>query len=261
MRKTMIGLIISGLPKALGAAGLAFFIAQAPADAAGGVSAFKVTNCTTERMFVCSFDKTDRLMNIPYDAKGLKPDDKKAFACASLGRCKVIIGVSKEKKKRTLSAAMTSALAVGAVSAVAVAGVTGQAAYTIGTNVAGQVISDPSIVFSMTSRASSAVVLGVTTAVVAVAAIATGGAVAGIEIKDGWKDGEVCKEVRRAAEKAGLKPRDFAQNNADYVVVPKYATDDKGNPYVNADGTAVFAYAMQKGDSCPAPLKTELVPD
>ena len=261
MRKTIVGLATAQLRTALGAVCLAFLIAQVPAHAAGGVSTFRVTNCTTERMFVCSFDKTDSLMNVPYDAKGLGPDDKKKFACASLGRCKVIIGVSKEKKKRTLSAAMTSALAVGAVSAVAVAGVTGPAAYTIGTNVAGQMIVDPSIILDLTSTASSAVALGVTTAVAAIAAIGTGGAVAGIEIKDGWKDGDVCKEVRKTAEKAGMKPRDFAQNNANYVVVPKYATDGKGNPYVYADGTAVFAYAMQKGDSCPAPLKTELVPE
>ena len=230
---------------AIGAAFLALLMAQAPAHAGGDVSNFKVKNCTTERMFVCSFDKADNSMKIPYKAAGLGPGDKKEFGCASLGRCKVIIGVSKKKKARTLSEGMKAALATGSVAATAVAGVGTAINFTIDTY-------GPSAVQSVSYI--GAVVGGVV-------AVAASGALASIEIADGWNDGEVCNQVRRAAENAGMKPRDFMQNGKTYTVVPRYAVNDKGNPYVNADGTAVFAYATKNANSCPEPLKTQLIPD
>ena len=253
---------IAAAAPVIGAAFLALLMAQLPAHAGGDVSNFKVKNCTTERMFVCSFDKTDSSMKIPYKAAGVQPNDKKEFGCASLGRCKVIIGVSKKKSKNTLSSGMQAALATGAGSAAAIAGMTGVAAAQTTGVVVGQSYywaGDAAV----TATASSAAVttMAVVAGVAAVAAVAAGGSVAALEIADGWSDGEVCNQVRRAAEKAGMKPRDFMQDGKTYKIVPQYAVDQKGNPYLNADGTAVFAYKIKQGNSCPTALKAQLVPN
>ena len=95
----------------------AMTLLAAPAQAGADITNFKVKNCSDQRIFVCSFDKTDSLMKIPYKARGIQPGDKKEFGCASLSKCKVIIGVSKRKSKRTLSDGMETALATGAVAA------------------------------------------------------------------------------------------------------------------------------------------------
>jgi hypothetical protein len=249
MRKTDARPIAPRLPGVLGAACLAVFVAQTPAHAAADITNFNIKNCTSERIFVCSFDKNDSLMKIPYKARGIQPGDRKEFGCASIGRCKVIIGVSRKTSKNTLSSGMTTALSAtsGAGAALAVGSVGGlYIAYLAG----------------VPAAASGALMLAMPVATLgAIVSVGVGGAVAGIEIADGWSDGEVCNQVRKAAEKAGLKPKEFLQNGKKYRVVPTYAADNQGNPYVKADGTAVFAYAAETGNSCPAPLKTQLVPN
>ena len=248
----------------LGPACLALFMAQAPARAGGDISNFNVKNCASERIFVCSFDKTDSLMKIPYKARGIQPGDKKEFGCASIGRCKVIIGVSKRKSKNTLSSGMKAALATGAVGA---AGIAGASAATAGAVTSGTTVTTTFI--GAASLETGAFVFGSSTAAALTAtavaggfvAVAAGGAVATLEITDGWSDGEVCNQVRKAAQKAGLKPKDSLQDGKTYTVIPQYATDKDGSPYLNPDGTAVLAYVAKKGNTCPAPLKMQLVPN
>ncbi|MBZ6378580.1 hypothetical protein B5C34_12165 [Pacificimonas flava] len=218
----------------------------AAAQAGGDITNFNVKNCTQQRMFVCSFDKTDSLMKIPYKARGVQPGDKKEFGCASLNKCKVIIGVSKKKSSSTLSSGMQTALSSGA------------AASATGTGLAVAYAVAPSSSYGF----GTLVALGAGSTVGALFAVGVGGAVAGIEISDGWSDGEVCNQVRRAARKAGLKPKFFLKNNKNYQVVERYATDDRGNVLVYADGSAVIAYAAQKAKgSCPRSLDHQLVSD
>ncbi|MBZ6378584.1 hypothetical protein B5C34_12145 [Pacificimonas flava] len=243
-------------------AALAMALPVAPANAGGDITNFNVKNCTQQRMFVCSFDKTDSLMKIPYKARGIQPGDKKEFGCASLNKCKVIIGVSKKKTTKTLSTGMQAALGAGSVAA---AGVSGGAAVT-----AGAAAAETITVFTLSGTGVATTVVGASTvtaltgiaAATAVAAVAAGGAVAAIEIADGWKDGEVCNKVRKAAQKAGLKPKSFMKDGKKYQVIEQYATDKSGDFYVNPDGTAVLTYMIDKGKgSCPAPLDTQLVPN
>jgi hypothetical protein len=223
-------------------------LGQVPALAGGDITSFKVRNCASERIFVCSFDKTDSLMKIPYKAKGIKPGDKKQLGCASLKKCKVIIGVSKKKTKKTLSKGMKTALAATSGGAAAVTGVGAGLFYTVGAGV-----------MNYTSVAALGVVGGA--GVAAVVSLGAAGAVAGLEISDGWSDGEVCNQVRKAAQKAGIKPKYFLKNGNTYTVIPQYAVTKNGRAYVNPDGTAVFTYVARKGKSCPAALKTQLVPN
>ena len=233
---------------AVGVAAIALALPQAPAQAGGDITNFKVKNCTRERIFVCSFDKTDGLMNIPYKARGIQPGDKKEFGCASIGRCKVIIGVSRKTSKKTLSAGMEAALSTASAGAGAVA------------------VGSGGLFLVSTSMATEGVAVGIAglggAAAGAIVAIGAGGAVAGIEIADGWSDGEVCNQVKKAARKANLKPKHFMQNNRNYKVIEQYATDGDGKYYANADGTAVFAYTTKKGKSaCPAPLPPQIIPN
>jgi hypothetical protein len=237
-----------------------------PAYAGGDISNFKVKNCANERIFVCSFDKTDSLMKVPYKAGGVQPGDKKEFGCASIGRCKVIIGVSKRTTKRTLSTGMTAALGTGAVVAGSAAGVAGGVYLGTSSALASTAIAVTAVDSGLTAAAfaaDAAVVsmIGVSAVSAAVVGVAVGGAIAGIEIADGWSDGEVCNQVRKAAQKAGLKPKDFLQGGKTYTVVAQYAVDKDGNLYLNPDGTAVLAYVAKKSNSCPAPLRTQLVPN
>src|SRR5690606_24547425 len=95
----------------LAAASMALVLPAAPAHAGGDITNFNVENCTDETIFVCSFDKTDSAMKIPYKAGRIKDvnnkdGNRKEFGCASLNKCKVIIGVSNKKTKRTLSSGM-----------------------------------------------------------------------------------------------------------------------------------------------------------
>jgi hypothetical protein len=92
-----------------------------------------------------------------------------------------------------------------------------------------------------------------------IAGVIAGGAIAGVEIADGWNDGEVCNQVRKAAQKAGMKPKVFMRNGKKYRVIPQYAVDENGNFLLYPDGTAVFTYKAEKGNSCPAALKAQLV--
>jgi hypothetical protein len=246
--------------RGLGAVAVALFMQQAPAIAAGAITTFNVKNCTSERVFVCSFDKTDSLMKIPYKAAGVQAGDRKEFGCASLGKCKVIIGVSKKKSKDILSAGMTAAVAAGSATSAAIAGATGVGAAVMTANA--------TVVFSLATatttlaQASTIAVLSSVSTGAAIVAVGAGAAVAAIAIADGWSDGEVCNQVRKAAQKAGLKPKFFLKNGKAYRVVEKYAASKKGNQYVNPDGTAVLAYNVtSKLNSCPAPLKAQLVPN
>ena len=249
MLQTMARQVTAGVLSFLGALSIGLLTALAPARAGGDVSNFNVRNCTSERIFVCSFDKTDSLMKIPYKARGIQPGDRKEFGCASIGRCKVIIGVSKRKAKQTLSSGMQAAIAAGSV---------GTAALGAGAGYAGVCALGNYVANADTLAAGLVGTSGIGAAVVAVA---VGGAIAGIEISDGWSDGEVCNQVRKAAARAGMKPKDFLQDGKKYTVVPQYATDKNGSAYLNPDGTAVFAYDTKKGDSCPSSLKTQLVPN
>jgi hypothetical protein len=247
MHRTIAKGILSPSLSGLGAVGLVILLAQTPACAGGDISNFKVKNCTTERMFVCSFDKTDGLMKIPYKAGGIQPGDKREFGCASIGRCKVIVGVSKRKTKKTLSEGMKAAMSTAAGGAGVIAVGSGGLFVATGMMVAETAALDVAIVAA-----------GATSSIVALAA---GGAVAGIEIADGWSDGEVCNQVRRAAEKAGMKPKDFMQDGKTYTVIAQYAANKDGNVYLNPDGTAVFAYKTSNSNACPSSLKTQLVPN
>ena len=225
---------------ALGAS-LALCMMQDPAHAGGDVSNFNVRNCTSERIFVCSFDKTDSLMKVPYKARGIQPGDRKEFGCVSIGRCKVIIGVSKRKAKQTLSASMKEVIG----SSVVVGGFFGGA-------IIGGIVT--------TATAEAGMLVG-GVAGTAILGVAAGGAIASIEIADGWSDGEVCNQVRKAAQKAGYTPKHFLQDGKTYTVDAQYAVDDKNRAYVNPDGTAVFAYTTKKGNSCPVALEALLVPN
>jgi len=230
------------------AACLALAVAQTPAHAGGDITNFHVKNCTSDRVFVCSFDKTDSLMDIPYTAKGLKPGDRKEFGCASLGHCKVIIGVSMKNAKHTLSSGMEKALAAGSAAGGGVAASGGT--YSILLAGGGVAAADAATVALVGTV--GAVILGTL----------GGGAIAAIEIADGWSDGKVCNEVKKAARKANLKPKHTLHNGKNYRVIEKYAVNKDGDAYVNLDGTAVFAYeTTHKLNNCPAPLKTQLVPN
>jgi len=236
-------------PGLLAAACLVLAMAQTPAHALVAATTFHVKNCTSERVFVCSFDKTDGLMNVPYKAAGIKPGGRKEFGCASLDKCKVIIGVSKRHAKTTLSSGMKAAVAAGGSGGGAVAGGGGGAGVVY--------LLEGSVLEAMGIVGTAGAVLGG-----AVVAVGVGGAIAGIEIGDGWSDGEVCDQVKKAARKANLKPKHFLDNGKNYRVIEKYAVDKDGNPYVYADGTAVFAYeTTHKLNNCPAPLKAQLVPN
>ena len=245
----------------LGAVSLALLLPQAPARAGGDITNFKVENCTQERIFVCSFDKTDSLMKVPYKARGIQPGKKREFGCASIGRCKVIIGVSRKKSKKTLSNGVEAAMSTGAVVAAAGAGLAGGAYVFGGAGVAATIASSASLT-AAGAAADLALISGVGAAstAMAVVSIGVGGAVAAIEIADGWSDGDVCKQVKKAARKANLKPKHFMQNNRNYKVIENYALDENGNPYMNADGTAIFTYQTKKGKSaCPAPLTKQII--
>ncbi|MBZ6378581.1 hypothetical protein B5C34_12160 [Pacificimonas flava] len=246
-----------------GVAAAALVLPTVPAYAGGDITNFNVKNCTQQRMFVCSFDKTDSLMKIPYKARGVQPGDKKEFGCASLNKCKVIIGVSKKKSTNTLSSGMQAALSAGSASAAAGAGAAGLG-YVLGSAaVAGELAAGTGLTVAG-AAADAAILTGVggAAAGMAIMAVAVGGAVAGIEIADGWKDGEVCNRVRKAAQKAGLKPKSFMKDGKKYQVIEQYATDGDGNFYVDASGNAILTYKIDKAKgACPTPLKTQLVSD
>lgn len=59
---------------------------------------FKIHNCLSEQIFVCTYDKTDSSKKIPYNAKSVKGHGKKLFACASPDKCQIIVGISKVKQ-------------------------------------------------------------------------------------------------------------------------------------------------------------------
>jgi hypothetical protein len=234
----------------LSAAAMALILPQAPVHAGGDITNFNVRNCTQDRAFVCSFDETDSLMNVPYKARGIQPGKKKDFGCASLGKCKVIIGVSKRTSKKTLSVGMEAGIAAGAVALGAGAGAASTTTM-LWVMVGGSAIT--------TGAGTAAAVVGVLVGG-GVAAAAAGGAIAGIEIADGWKDGDVCRKVKNAARKAGLTPKRFMRNGKAYQIIEKYATDKDGNLYLNQDGTAMLAYETKTGKgSCPAALQTQII--
>jgi hypothetical protein len=247
MRKIIAGPAIARSLAAVSAACLALLMAQTPARAAADITNFNVKNCTSERVFVCSFDKTDSLMKIPYKAAGIQPGDRKEFGCASLDKCKVIIGVSKRKSRNTLSAGMQAALATGSGSGAVIA------ATGVGLYLAVDVAAGASVVSVLAVGGG---------AVGAVIAVGAGAAIASIKIADGWSDGEVCNQVRKAAQNAGLKPKFFLKDGKKYRLIEEYATDKNGNQYLNPDGSAVIAYTTtSKLNSCPAPLKKQIVPN
>jgi poly(3-hydroxybutyrate) depolymerase len=138
----------------------------------------------------------------------------------------------------------------------------GGGATSSGTLIYASSIASESEFWAIPGAAVETSTLAMATGAVAVIAVAAGGAIAGIEIADGWSDGEVCNQVKKAAKKANLTPKYFLDKNKNYRVIQKYAVDKDGHPYVNADGTAVFAYeTTHKLNNCPAPLETQLVPN
>ena len=217
-------------------------------DFTGDITNFKVKNCTQQRIFVCSYDKTDSLMKIPYKAAGVQPDKKKKFGCASIGKCKVIIGVSKKRSKSTLSGGMQAALAGGVSGGGVVVSLVAAEIYLA--------------TYTTTMGAGLAVTSLVSVgALAAVSAVAVGGAIAALEISDGWSDGKVCNEVKRVARAKNLKPKHYLHNGNNYRVTAGYAVDSNGNFYVNPDGTAIYSYETAKGKTCPNALEPQIVPN
>jgi len=243
MHKSGTGPAIARTLTALGALGLSLVMPQTPALAGADVSNFNVRNCTSEHIFVCSYDKTDGSLKIPYKARGVAPNKRQEYGCASIGRCKVLVGVSNKNRGNH----MINQVVENDPVTLAVAGFAG---YTAGTVL---------IAASVSAGTAPLTVAAGTGVGLVVMAVAVGGAVGLMEIVDGWSDGEVCNQVRRAAQKAGMKPKQFMENGKKYKVIEQYAVDENGNPYVYADGTAVLTYKATQGDSCPAALETKLV--
>ena len=168
-----------------------------------GWTKFAIRNCTSQRVYVCSFDKTDSLMYIPYHSSGIKPGKKKDYSCASDGRCKVTIGISEKSAKKLLSndELAGAAVAVGALSGVGAGLVGGSMAAS---SIAGAVtVSQFWSAGAATGLTAATTTVTVGTMAVAAGAVAIGAGVTVAVIKtiDGLKAGELCKKVKKAQMK------------------------------------------------------------
>jgi hypothetical protein len=86
-----------------GIAAAAFlFVQQAAADN-NGITRFSVKNCTDTAVLICTYNKDDNTLAIPYDANLVKPGNKRRASCGSPNRCKAFSLISANDVDKVLS--------------------------------------------------------------------------------------------------------------------------------------------------------------
>ena len=96
---------------AAGVAAAGFLFVQQAVASDSGITRFAVRNCTHARVLVCTYNKDDSLLTLPYDVNKIQPSEKKRASCGSANRCKAFSVFSYEdiKKADILSAVMWGA--------------------------------------------------------------------------------------------------------------------------------------------------------
>ena len=101
-----------------GLAAAAFLFAQQAAADNNGITRFAVRNCTDADVLICTYNKDDSFLTVPYDANKIQPSEKKRASCGSADRCKVFSLISfKDINKFSSLKQDASAAAAGAAGA------------------------------------------------------------------------------------------------------------------------------------------------
>ena len=88
---------------ATGIAAAAFLFAQQAAADNLGITRFAVRNCTHADVLICTYNKDDSLLKIPYDANKIQPGEKKRASCGSANRCKAFSLISANDVKKVIT--------------------------------------------------------------------------------------------------------------------------------------------------------------
>ena len=161
-----------------------------PADE-NGINRFAIRNCTDLKILACAYDKTDNILAIPYHAKRIKPGEKERFSCGSSNRCKVFMGMSKDKLEEVLDSA-TNTYIVGSV---------GAGAAQAGLIVGGGSAATMYLIGAAEVGLAGAVGMSVAGAAL-MAGVGVGSVFAVVETIDGINAGKTCKKMMRDQRKA-----------------------------------------------------------
>ena len=119
---------------AAGLAATAFLFVQPAAADNNGITRFAVRNCTGVQVLICTYNKDDSILAIPYDANRILIGEKKRASCGSADRCKVFSMISTEDVDKVADRqTLNTVTAVTGLSGLAI-GTLGGAALTVGTD-------------------------------------------------------------------------------------------------------------------------------
>jgi hypothetical protein len=115
------------LTAAAGIAAAVLLCAQQAAADNNGITRFAVRNCTGVQVLICTYNKDDSILAIPYDANRIQAGEKKRASCGSAQRCKVFSLISTKDVDKVISPeALTTSTAVNGVTGI-VGGIVGGA--------------------------------------------------------------------------------------------------------------------------------------
>jgi hypothetical protein len=204
-----------------------------------GINRFTVKNCTSAKILVCSYDKTDNILAIPYYARRISAGEKDRFSCGSAKYCKVFFGAAGDGFKRILGNNTGQAI-VGTT-----AGVSGSVGLTVGAG------GYATMYLIGAAQVGVAGALGISAAgAVVVAGAAVGTVFAVVKTIDGLAAGDMCKKMMKDQKKIissidDDKLRALA-NDSRKVRVKGRWPGYKNYRVTEKNGAIVFA----EGDSC-----------
>ena len=85
---------------AAGMGAATFLFVQQAAAVNDGITRFRVKNCTDFKVLVCTFNKDDNVLALPYDYNKVEPSKKERASCGSPNRCKVFTVISSRDYQR-----------------------------------------------------------------------------------------------------------------------------------------------------------------
>jgi hypothetical protein len=214
---------------ATGVSAAAFLFVQQSAADNNGINRFAVRNCTNVDVLICTYNKDDDILAIPYDANRIKPGDKKRASCGSANQCKAFSLVSSADIKKVTTSPEALALLSGMAGAGGLGG-----GFAVG------------LIVAAGTGVGSAMAIGP----LAGAAIGAGGAIAVVKTIDAVNAGKTCDRALKDAKKAisditDADAKKMARDAMQRTVAgswPKY----KNYSFVTQNGVP----ALVKGDKC-----------
>ena len=216
---------------AAGVAAAAFLFAQQAVADNNGITRFAVRNCTDAKVVICTYNKDDSILAVPYDVNVIKPGKKNRASCGSPNQCKAFSLISNEDIKKVLTNPLILGTSAGG------AGLFGAAA---GPWTSLNLMGGTSLSFE--AIAGIGVVAGV--------AIGVGGFIGSVKTVNAVEAAKTCERALKDARKAisditDAKLRQAARASLRRTLSgswPKY----KNYSFVTQDGVP----ALVEGDKC-----------